>query len=130
MTSNEEIRADILLEQLFSVVLEEAKSNRRFAEMLVAALPTQAVIRIEIGRKKSTKEKEQPVSLARLLNHEGEDALRSFLKKRNKPHLRAIVERQQIPLSGSALDGSIEILRDAIVEGVKVRIADRLAAAS
>ena len=41
-----------------------------------------------------------------------------------------IVERQQIPLAESAAKGTNEDLREAIVAGVKFRIADRLAAAS
>jgi hypothetical protein len=64
------------------------------------------------------------------MNREGRDALRAFLVKRNKPQLLKIVERQQIPLADGAEKGTKEDLRDAIVEGVKFRIADRLAAAS
>jgi hypothetical protein len=44
--------------------------------------------------------------------------------------LRDIVERQQIPVDLSIFEGDVKAIRDAIVEGVKSKIADRLAAAS
>jgi hypothetical protein len=127
---SEEMPADQLLAKLFEVVLDEARSNRKFAEKLVGALPSQVVARIETSRRKPSKPAEPPVSLTRLMNREGEDALQAFLKRRNKPHLRHIVERQQIPLDLSVFDGDVKAIRDAIVEGVKSKIADRLAAAS
>jgi hypothetical protein len=130
MTIGEEMPADQLLAKLFEVVLDEARSNRTFAEKLVGALPVQVVARIETGRRKPAKPTEPPVSLTRLMNREGEDALQAFLKRRNKPHLRDIVERQQIPVDLSIFEGDVKAIRDAIVEGVKSKIADRLAAAS
>jgi hypothetical protein len=130
MTISEEMPADQLLAKLFEVVLDEARSNRTFAEKLVGALPSQVVARIETGRKKPSKPAEPPVSLTRLMNREGEDALQAFLKNRNKVGLRGIVERQQIPVDLSVFDGDVKAIRDAIVEGVKAKIADRLAAAS
>jgi hypothetical protein len=130
MTMSEEMPADQLLAKLFEVVLDEARSNRSFAEKLVGALPSQVVARIETGRKKPAKPAEPPVSLTRLMNREGEDALQAFLKSRNKVGLRGIVERQQIPVDLSVFDGDVKAIRDAIVEGVKSKIADRLAAAS
>jgi hypothetical protein len=127
---SEEMPADQLLAKLFDVVLDEARSNRNFAERLVGALPGEVVVRIDAGRKKAAKSAEPPVSLTRLFNREGEDALQAFLKKRNKTHMRDIVERQQIPVELSVFDGDIGVVRQAIVEGVKSKIADRLAAAS
>lgn len=129
-TSEDEMPADQLLAKLFDVVLDEARSNRRFAEKLLEALPSGAVVRIPNGRKKTTKTTEPPVSLTRLLNREGEDALETFLKRRTKVHLRAIIERQQIPVEPSVFEGDVSLVRQAIVEGVKAKIADRLAAAS
>jgi hypothetical protein len=126
---SEEMPADELLAKLFEVVLDEARTNRKFAEKMVSALPKQIVARIET-KKRPPKPAEPPVSLTRLMNREGEDALQAFLKRRNKPHLRDIVERQQIPLDLSVFDGDVKAIRDAIVEGVKSKIADRLAAAS
>ncbi len=125
-----EIPADQLLESLFNAVLEEVRVNRRFAEKLIEVLPQHIVVRIETGRRSPAKPNEPPVSLTRLMNREGEDELRAFLKKRNKPQLLKIAERQQIPLNGNATQGPADALRDAIVEGVKFKIADRLAAAS
>lgn len=130
MSSLDAIAADQLLEALFAVVIDEVRTNKRFAQKLIEVLPTQAVVRIETGRRTASKPAEPPVSLTRLMNREGEEALRAFLHKRNKPQLIKIVERQQIPLADDATSGSNERLRDAIVEGVKFRIADRLAAAS
>jgi hypothetical protein len=131
MTTFEEMPADQLLAKLFEVVLNEARSNRHFAEKLVGALPSQVVARIETGRKKASKPSaEPPVSLTRLMNREGEDALQAFLKVRTKAGLRGIVERQQIPVEPSVFDGDVKAVRDAIVQGVKSKIADRLAAAS
>lgn len=127
---SDEMPADQLLAKLFEVVLDEARSNRNFAEKLVGALPTQVVARIETGRKKASKPAEPPVSLTRLFNREGEDALQAFLKRRTKSQMRDIVERQQIPVDLAALDGDVQVVRDAIVTGVKSKIADRLAAAS
>jgi hypothetical protein len=129
MTISEEMPADQLLAKLFEVVLDEARSNRNFAEKLVGALPIQVVARIET-RKRPTRPAEPPVSLTRLLNREGEDALQAFLKRRNKTHMRDIVERQQIPVELSVFDGDVNAVREAIVAGVKSKIADRLAAAS
>lgn len=130
MTANTEVSAEELLKQLFEVVLEEARTNKSFAQKLVEALPSQAVIRIETGRKRAAKPAEPPVSLTRLMNREGEQALRFFLKKRNKPQLKLIVERQQIPVQEEAFNRKTDALRDAIVDGVRFKIADRLAAAS
>jgi len=130
MMANNEISAEELLKQLFGVVLEEARTNKRFAQRLVEALPSQTVVRIETNRKRTAKPAEPPVSLTRMMNREGEDALRQFLKKRNKPQLKAIVERQQIPIKEEAFDGKLDVLRNAIVDGVRFKIADRLAAAS
>ena len=130
MMTSDEIPADELLAKLFEVVLEEARANRRFAEKLVGALPSGIVARIETGRKKSAKPAEPPVSLTRLLNREGEAALHDFLKSRNKVGLRGIVERQQIPLDPAVFEDDAKAVRDAIVAGVKSKIADRLAAAS
>jgi hypothetical protein len=131
MTVTNELPADQLLAKLFEVVLDEARSNRSFAEKLVGALPSEVVVRIEAGRKKPAKAAtEPPVSLTRLFNREGEDALQAFLKKRTKAHLRDIVERQQIPVEQSVFDGDAGVVRQAIVDGVKSKIADRLAAAS
>jgi hypothetical protein len=125
--------ADLLLAKLFEVVLDEARSNRHFAEKLVSALPAQVVARIETNRKKagkSSKSAEPPMSLTRLMNREGEEALQAFLKLRNKMILRGIVERQQIPVDPVVFEGDVKSVRDAIVAGVKSKIADRLAAAS
>jgi hypothetical protein len=130
MTMPDEMAADQLLEAMFAVVLDEARANRRFAEKLIEVLPLQVVVRIETGKRSAAKPAEPPVSLTRLMNREGEDVLRAFLTKRNKPQLLRIVERQQIPLTDGAVNGTNEGLREAIVEGVKFRIADRLAAAS
>jgi hypothetical protein len=130
MTTSDEMPADQLLAKLFEVVLEEARSNRDFAEKLVGALPAQVVARIETGRKKPPRSAEPPVSLTRLMNREGEDALQAFLKSRNRMVLRGIVERQQIPLDISVFEGDVKAIREAIVAGVKSKIADRLAAAS
>jgi hypothetical protein len=55
MTIGEEMPADQLLAKLFEVVLDEARSNRTFAEKLVGALPVQVVARIETGRRKPAK---------------------------------------------------------------------------
>lgn len=129
MAHSDEISADQVLEAMFAVVLDEVRVNKGLAEKLIEALPKQAVVRIETG-KRAAKPVEPPVSLTRLMNREGEDVLRAFLTKRNKPQLMRIVERQQIPLAEAAAKGTNEELRDAIVEGVKFRIADRLAAAS
>jgi hypothetical protein len=129
MMMSEEMPADELLAKLFEIVLDEARTNRQFAERLVGALPSQVVARIET-RKKAPKPAEPPVSLTRLMNREGEDALQAFLKRRTKSQMRDIVERQQIPVDLTVLDGDVQMIRDAIVEGVKSKIADRLAAAS
>lgn len=130
MTANTEVSAEELLRQLFDVVLEEVKTNKQFAQRLVGALPSQAVVRIETGRKRTTKAAEPPVSLTRLMNREGEGALRDFLKKRNRVQLKSIVERQQIPVSPEKFDEKPDLFREAIVEGIRFKIADRLAAAS
>ena len=126
---SEEMPADQLLAKLFEVVLDEARTNRQFAERLVRSLPAQVVARIET-RKKPPRAPEPPVSLTRLMNREGEDALQAFLKRRTKSQMRDIVERQQIPVELTVLDGDVHVIRDAIVTGVKSKIADRLAAAS
>lgn len=126
---SEEMPADQLLAKLFEVVLDEARTNRQFAERLVGSLPAQVVARIET-KKRPPKPAEPPVSLARLMNREGEDALVAFLKRRNKSQMRDIVERQQIPVDVAVLDGDVQGIREAIVTGVKSKIADRLAAAS
>ena len=134
--TDDEIPAEQVLERLFAAVLEEARSNGSFAEKLVAALPSHAVVRVETrsarsgASRKTGTHKEQPVSLTRLMNREGELALREFLKKRTTRQLRDLVERQQIPIGIGGSDRDLAALRDAIVEGVKFRIADRLAAAS
>jgi hypothetical protein len=127
---SDEMPADQLLAKLFEVVLDEARSNRHFAEKLVSALPAQVVARIETSRKKAGKPAEPPMSLTRLMNRDGEEALQAFLKLRNKMILRGIVERQQIPVDPTVFDGDAKSVRDAIVAGVKSKIADRLAAAS
>jgi hypothetical protein len=126
---SEEMSADQLLAKLFEVVLDEARTNRQFAEKLVGSLPRQVIARIET-KKRPPKAAEPPVSLTRLMNREGEDALVAFLKRRNKSQMRDIVERQQIPVDLAVLDGEVQSIRDAIVSGVKSKIADRLAAAS
>jgi hypothetical protein len=130
MTANTEVSAEELLKQFFDVVLEEVRTNKQFALRLVGSLPSHAVARIETSRKRVSKPPEPPVSLTRLMNREGEEALRDFLKRRNKPQLKLIVERQQIPIQENAFGGKADALRDAIVEGVRFKIADRLAAAS
>jgi hypothetical protein len=126
---SEEMPADELLAKLFEVVLDEARTNRKFAEKMVSALPKQIVARIET-KKRPPKPTEPPVSLTRLMNREGEDALQAFLKRRTKSQMRDIVERQQIPVDLALLEGDVQVIRDAIVTGVKSKIADRLAAAS
>jgi hypothetical protein len=126
---SEEMPADELLAKLFEVVLDEARTNRQFAEKMVSALPKQIVARIET-KKRPPKPAEPPVSLTRLMNREGEDALQAFLKRRTKSQMRDIVERQQIPVDLAVLEGDVQVIRDAIVTGVKSKIADRLAAAS
>ena len=126
---SEEMPADELLAKLFEVVLDEARTNRKFAEKMVSALPRQIVARIET-KKRPPKPAEPPVSLTRLMNREGEDALQAFLKRRTKSQMRDIVERQQIPVDLAVLEGDVQVIRDAIVTGVKSKIADRLAAAS
>jgi hypothetical protein len=126
---SEEMPADELLAKLFEVVLDEARTNRKFAEKMVSALPKQIVARIET-KKRPPKPAEPPVSLTRLMNREGEDALQAFLKRRTKSQMRDIVERQQIPVDLALLEGDVQVIRDAIVTGVKSKIADRLAAAS
>lgn len=131
MTMSDEMPADQLLAKLFEVVLDEARSNRHFAEKLVSALPAQVVARIETSRRKvAAKPAEPPTSLTRLMNREGEEALQSFLKVRNKMILRGIVERQQIPVDPAIFEGDAKSVREAIIAGVKSKIADRLAAAS
>lgn len=135
MTMSDELPADELLAKLFEVVLDEARSNRNFAEKLVSALPAQVVARIETSRKKAAAKPakpaaEPPMSLTRLMNREGEEGLQTFLKARNKMILRGIVERQQIPVDPAVFEGDAKSVRDAIVAGVKSKIADRLAAAS
>jgi hypothetical protein len=130
MTTNIEMPADQLLAKLFEVVLDEARANKRFAEKLVGVLPENIVVRIDVSRRKSSPTSEVPASLTRIMNREGEDSLRAFLKARNKVGLRGLVERQQIPIELSVFDQDIKNVREAIVEGVKSKIADRLAAAS
>jgi len=130
MTTFEEIPADQLLAKLFEVVLNEARSNRQFAQKLIGALPTQVVVRIESGPKKGGKPVEPPISLTSLMNREGEAALRAFLKPKKKAQLHAMIERQQLPIDPAILDSAPQAIRDAIVDGVKWKIADRLAAAS
>ncbi len=125
------IEASELLAQLFEVVLEEAKKNSAFAQRLIAALPKQVVVHVAKQPKDgSSNSKSKAQSLTSLMNRKGEAALREYLKTRGHDALRRIVERQQIPVASSAFDSDLASLREAIVEGVKYRIADRIAAAS
>jgi hypothetical protein len=117
-----------LLERLFAVVLEEARFNKGFATRLISALPRQAVVRI--ATQKRTKKPKEIVSLVRLLRMEGEDALKAYLKKRNRVQLKAIAERQQIPVAETVFSQQPDEVRGAMVDGVKFRIADRRAAGS
>ncbi len=129
MTTSE-IPADQLLQQLFDAVVEEARSNPAFADRLIAALAGRVAVRTEAGGKKAPKPKEEAVLLTRLFNQEGEEAVRTYLRGQKPASLRALVKRQHIPVEPEMLKGKAEVLHDAIVEGVKLRIADRLAAAS
>ncbi len=125
------IEASELLAQLFEVVLEEAKKNSAFAQRLIAALPKQVVVHVAKRPKDgSNNSKSKAQSLTSLMNRKGEAALREYLKTRGYDTLRRIVERQQIPVASNAFDSDLASLREAIVAGVKYRIADRIAAAS
>lgn len=133
-------------DELLTAVLTELRTNPGFAERLAAELPAEAIKTIKGGVKKASKPKtterakpaktkktppEEPVSLKSLLIREGEEALHTFLKTlKRKDQLLAIIQRQQIPVDANALAGRPDALRHAVIEGVKFRIAERLAAAS
>lgn len=135
MTSEEMVKADEVLERLFRVVLEEARARPEFAERLISALPKAAIVKVERTQAKKKRDNFDPnaFSLVAVLEREGEKGLRQRLNPfRSKDKLRAIAEAQHIPLNEAARrsKATVKDIRDAIIEGVKFRIADRLAAAS
>jgi ATP phosphoribosyltransferase regulatory subunit HisZ len=129
MTTNDN-PAGLILQRIFDVIVEEARSNPGFADKLIEALADRVAAGAGAAGKKAPKLEKEVVLLTRLFNREGEEALRAFLKGEKPAKLRELVKRQQIPVDAAALKGQGEALHNAIVDGVKLRIADRLAAAS
>ncbi|MDZ4791077.1 MAG: hypothetical protein SGJ17_07705 [Hyphomicrobiales bacterium] len=129
MNETQIIDGDAILEQIFRVVLQEARVNKAFAHRLIESLPKQAVLRIQTTKRPS-KPKSPAVSLVKLLRMEGDDAVMSFLKRRNRKQLKSIAERQQLPVREEEFSGELPYLRTSIIEAVKFRIADRRAASS
>jgi len=53
MNETQIIDGDAILEQIFRVVLQEARVNKAFAHRLIESLPKQAVLRIQTTKRPS-----------------------------------------------------------------------------
>lgn len=132
MGSANAIGAVELLERLFAVVIAEAKARPQFAAKLISALPQEAVVRIEKPQvRKQPGFDPNSFSLVAVFESEGERGLRQRLNAlKNKQQFRNLAAAQHIAIESAVFKKSLARIKDALVEGVKLRIGNRLAAAS
>jgi len=129
--------ADRILENLFSVILDEARKRPDFAEKLLSALPQGAIARIERPERTTTTRASfdpNSFSLVAVMQTEGETGLRRRLNPlQRKQDIRAIAEAQHIPVDRAKFYNNrtkLQSLKDELIEGTRARISDRMAAAS
>lgn len=126
--------ADELLERIFQIIVEEARSRPEFAEKLINAIAhTNPISKVD-------QKKQKPIfdpnsfSLITEMKTEGKEGLIKRLNKiRSRQILKQLAEAQNVPIREEVFsDRNIQLaqIRQLIIEGVQKRINDRLAAAS
>lgn len=151
--------ASDILQRLFDVVLDEARTHPEFAEKLLKSLPFDSIARIEVnveGPPRKAEARRAPAasggapdkmglkaeaetfdpnafSLIAALKALGEAALRQKLKAYNAKQLLSMVEEQRLEVDEKVFRNRKRATRemiDAIIAAIHFRIAGRLSAAS
>lgn len=149
-----------MMQRLFEVVLDEARTHPEFAEKLLRALPFEAVARIEFNTAEPPRKtpprkihvvsvpEETPAapqkagaeafdpnafSLIADLKSLGEPGLREKLKAFTPKQLQSIVEEQHLDVDDKVFKNKKRATREmieAIIVALQARIAGRIVAAS
>lgn len=132
--TSDAVSAAEVLKSMFSVVLAEAERNPRFAEKLIAALPTNAVVEVKGGRAKKPAAEAPPFdphafSLVATFRKEGGDKLRDRLDKLTKDQVTQMADAQTISLTPADLRKRKSAIITATIKATEARLADRFAAA-
>ena len=126
--------ADELLERIFQIIVEEARSRPEFAEKLINAIThTNPISKVDQKKQKPNFDPNS-FSLITEMKTEGKEGLMKRLNKiRSRQILKQLAEAQNVPIREEVFsDRNIQLaqIRQLIIEGVQKRINDRLAAAS
>ncbi len=124
-----------VLEQIFSVVLAEARARPAFAKKLAAALPGETVLSLSDKPRRSPKKatfNPLDVNPVVIVRSKGETALKFELgKRRTKKDLLAIIRVHNLDVEARLKrSGSLSELRQAIIQAAVQRIERDRAAAS
>jgi hypothetical protein len=134
MGSGETLRQTNRLDRLFAVLMEEARERPDFADRLLSALTDEADPDAFMMDGDEDEGGESPFavfSCVAVLHTEGVDRLRECLSIiPNKEQLLQLAEDQHIPVSGDFSEAPLADVVEAVIEGTKFRLEDRLAAAS
>jgi hypothetical protein len=129
MGSGETLRQASRLDTLFAILLEEARARPDFASRLLDALTDGPAE--DFGMPDDAEETPYAVfSFAAVLHTEGEERLRQCLAIiTSKEQLLELAADQHIPVEGDFSDASLDAVVDAVIEGAKFRLQDRMSAA-
>lgn len=131
MGSHEDLRKAERLERLFAIFLEEARMRPELADRLLEALEGDGDIERDVDTGQAAERDASAFSLVAILHAEGEERLRECLSIiPSREHLLMLAEQQHIPLDAEIGEKALPEIVEAVVEGVKFRLNDRLAAAS
>jgi hypothetical protein len=130
MGSGETVRQASRLDRLFAILLEEARERPDFADRLLSALTDGPEDVFD-----APEDDEEPAfslfSFVAVLHTEGEERLRQCLAIiPSKEQLLRLADDQHIPVTGDFTDAPLSAVIDAVIEGTKFRLQDRMAAAS
>lgn len=129
MEPGKDLRQAKRLERLFAIFLEEAKARPELASRLFDALGEDYHLEQDLGAPVAPAQKLGEFSLVAILHTEGEERLRQCLAIiPGKERLLLLAEEQHVPLDPATYHKTLPEIIDAVVEGVKFRLHDRLAA--
>ncbi len=119
-----------ILEQIFAVVIDEAKKNPKFAKKVISALPKGVVAKVE---KQSTSVASQPAfdvdqyHAVNVLRNYGEGVLEGRLSELTKDKLKQVAAYSGLVLTGSAANKSASksLIIQGIIEAAKQYVAQR-----
>jgi len=132
MGSHEDLRKAERLERLFAIFLEEARMRPELADRLIEALQGgDDDFERDLDAEQPGEREASAFSLVAILHGEGEERLRECLSIiPSREHLLVLADEQHIPLPAGIGEKPLAEIVEAVVEGVKFRLNDRLAAAS